>query len=222
MEKYDTVVAVFVDHEQAEAAVKKLAAIGFDKRHISVVGKAYHDDAKFAGFYGAGDRIKFWGELGAFWGGLWGWLGGLVLSLPVVGHFIALGAFANLLISVIESAIEGAVGGAILAGGLSALGAAFYGMGIPEGSAIAYETHVKANRFLVMAGGSAEEVERARVALKEFNPLRLDLHKGAKTADSGDHHATAPDQKSASRASLCHILRRFEGSISRDYSDASG
>jgi hypothetical protein len=63
MEEYDTVVAVFVDHQQAEAAVKKLATIGFDNRHISVVGKVYHDDAKFGGFYGAGDRIKFWGEL---------------------------------------------------------------------------------------------------------------------------------------------------------------
>ena len=95
MEEYHTVVAVFVDHDQVEAAVKKLAATGFDNRHISVVGRAYDDDAKFGGFYGAGDRIKFWGELGAFWGGLWGWLGGLVISLPVVGHFIALGAFAN-------------------------------------------------------------------------------------------------------------------------------
>ncbi len=192
MEDYDTVVAVFVDHRQAEAAVKKLAASGFDNRHISVVGRAYDDDAKFGGFYGASDRIKFWGELGAFWGGLWGWLGGLVISLPVVGHLIALGAFVNILISVIESGIEGAIGGAILAGGLSALGAALYSIGIPRDSAIAYETHVKANKFLVMACGSAEQAERARAVLKEFNPSHLELHKGANTADCGDHRALAP------------------------------
>ena len=171
MEECDTVVAVFVNHEQAEAAVKKLAAIGLDNRHISVVGKAYHDNAKFAGFYGAGDRIKFWGELGAFWGGLSGWLGGLVFGLPLVGHFVALGAFANILVSVIESAIEGAIGGAILAGGLGALGAALYSIGIPEDSAIAYETHVKANRILVMASGSAEEVERARVRAERVQSI---------------------------------------------------
>ena len=192
MEEYDTVVAVFVDHQQAEAAVKKLATIGFDNRHISVVGKAYHDDDEFGGFYGAGDRIKFWGELGGFWGGLWGWLGGLVLSLPVVGHFIALGPFAKLLISVIESAFEGAIGGAILAGGPGTLGAALYTIGIPRGSAIEYESNVKANRFLVMACGSAEQAERARAALKEFIPSHLDLHKGAKTADFDDHPAAAP------------------------------
>jgi hypothetical protein len=192
MEEYDTVVAVFVDHRPAEAAVKKLVAIGSGNKHISVVGKAYHNDAKVGGFYGAGDRIKVWGELGASWGGLWGWLGGLVLGLPVVGHVIALGAFASILISVIESAIEGAIGGAILGGGLSALIAALCSVGIPKDSAIAYETDVKTNRFLVMARGSAEEAERARAVLKEFKPSRLELHKSAKTADSRDHPAPAP------------------------------
>jgi hypothetical protein len=33
---------------------------------------------------------------------------------------------------------------------------------------------------------------------------------------------TAPDEKWASRAWLCHILRRFEGSIFRGYSGARG
>jgi hypothetical protein len=32
----------------------------------------------------------------------------------------------------------------------------------------------------------------------------------------------APDEKLASRAWLCHILRRFEGSVFRGYSGASG
>jgi len=72
---------------------------------------------------------------------------------------------------VIESAFEGAIGGAILAGGLSALGAALYTIGIPRDSAIAYESHVKANRFLVMACGSAEQAERARAALKEVQSI---------------------------------------------------
>jgi hypothetical protein len=60
------------------------------------------------------------------------------------------------------------------------LGAALYSVGVPRDSAIAYETHVKANRFLVMACGSAEEAERARAVLKEFNPSHLDLHKARK------------------------------------------
>ena len=75
------VVAVFSDHQQAETAVRKLAASGIDMKHLSVVGQGYHSDEKVVGFYNAGDRIKFWGKRGAFWGGLWGWLFGGVFRL---------------------------------------------------------------------------------------------------------------------------------------------
>jgi hypothetical protein len=50
------------------------------------------------------------------------------------------------------------------------LGAALCGIGIPKDSAIAYEEDVKTDRFLVMAHGSAEEVERGGTVLKEFDP----------------------------------------------------
>ena len=42
MEKTDTVIAVFADHQAAESAVKKLAASGFEMKNLSVVGKGYH------------------------------------------------------------------------------------------------------------------------------------------------------------------------------------
>ena len=119
MKKDGTVVAVFADHHPVEAAVKRLAEVGFDKKHLSVVGNGYHTNENDGGFYSTGDRIKFWGELGTFWGGLLGWFGGLFLTIPVVGHVIVLGSTAAIFISVIESVIEGAIGGAIAAGGLT-------------------------------------------------------------------------------------------------------
>ena len=67
MDIVDSVVAVFADHNAAEAAVKKLAASGFDMKNLSLVGKGYHTDEKVVGFYTAGDRVKFWGSRGAFW-----------------------------------------------------------------------------------------------------------------------------------------------------------
>jgi hypothetical protein len=79
MERTDTVVAIFADHQGAETAVKKLAEGGIDVKHLSLIGKGYHSDEKVVGFYNAGDRIKFWGERGAFWGGLWGWFFGTSL-----------------------------------------------------------------------------------------------------------------------------------------------
>ena len=184
MEKADTVIAIFVDHNSAEAAVKKLTAAGFEMKNLSVVGKGYQTDEKVVGFYNEGDRIKFWGTRGAFWGGLWGmFFGGLFLTIPVVGHVIVLGYLASM-------AIYG-IGNAIVVGGLSALGAALYGIGIPKDSVIQYETAVKADSFLVMAHGTAEEMARAKSILGTANPSRIDLHAGATAPQSADHLVAA-------------------------------
>ena len=179
MEKADTVIAVFADHKAAETAVKKLTAAGFEMKNLSVVGKGYHTDEKVVGFYNAGERIKFWGTRGAFWGGLWGmFFGGLFLAIPVVGHVVVLGYLASMAIYGIENAI--------VVGGLSALGAALYGIGVPKDSVIQYETALKADSFLVMAHGTAEEVARAKTILGTANPSRLDVHTGAKAAKPAD------------------------------------
>ena len=173
MEQADAVIAVFPDHPGAEIAVKKLAAAGFEMKNLSVVGKGYHTEEKVVGFYNLGDRIKFWGARGAFWGGLWGlFFGGLFLTVPVVGSVIVLGYLAATLISALESAV--------MVGGMSALGAALYGIGIPKDSVIDYEAAVKADRFLVMAHGPAAEVARAKAILGTTNPSRLDVHTGVK------------------------------------------
>ena len=68
VEKTNSVIAVFADHNAAEAAVKKLTAAGFEMKNLSLVGKGYHTDEKVVGFYNIGDRMKFWGSRGAFWG----------------------------------------------------------------------------------------------------------------------------------------------------------
>jgi hypothetical protein len=179
MQKADSVIAVFSDHNAAEAAIKKLAAAGFEMKNLSVVGKGYHSDEKVVGFYNTGDRIKFWGSRGAFWGGFWGlFFGGVFMTIPVVGHVIMLGYLAAMAVSAVESAV--------LVGGLSALGAALYSVGIPKDSVIAYEAAVKADGFLVMAHGSAEEMMRAKTILGAANAARLDSHAGASATEPAD------------------------------------
>jgi uncharacterized membrane protein len=170
----DTIVAVFADHNGAEAAVKKLAAAGFAMKDLSVVGKGYHTEEKVTGFYNLGDRVKFWGARGAFWGGLWGWFfGGLFLTIPVVGHVIVLGYLATMAISALETAV--------MVGGLSALGAALYSIGIPKDSVVQYEAALKSDNFLVMAHGDAEQAARAKSILGASNPTRIDAHSGLKS-----------------------------------------
>jgi hypothetical protein len=186
METADTVIAVFADHQAAETAVKKLTAAGFEMKNLSVVGKGYHTEEKVVGFYNVGDRVKFWGKRGAFWGGLWGlFFGGLFMTIPVVGHVIVLGYLGAMAISAVETAI--------MVGGLSALGAALYSIGIPKDSVIQYEAAVKADDFLVMAHGTAAEMARAKAILSTANPSRLDVHADVKAEEPADHlvHAGA-------------------------------
>jgi hypothetical protein len=35
------------------------------------VGKEYHTEEQVVGHYNTGDRMKYWGKMGAFWGGIW-------------------------------------------------------------------------------------------------------------------------------------------------------
>jgi hypothetical protein len=174
----ETVIAVFSDHQEADGAVKKLANAGFAIENLSVIGKGYHSEEKVVGFYHAGDRIKFWGKRGAFWGGLWGmFVGGVSLTIPVVGHVMILGYLAAIVVSAVE--------GAIMLGGLNALGAALYSAGIPRDSVVQYEQAVKADGFLVIVHGASEQLTRARAILALGNPSRLDLHDGLLSTLSG-------------------------------------
>jgi hypothetical protein len=90
------------------------------------------------------------------------------MMVPVFGHLVVIGYLAAMVVSALE--------GAVVVGGLSALGAALYSSGVPKNSIVAYESALKANGFLVMAHGTAEEMSRGRAILSAFNPLSLDLH----------------------------------------------
>jgi len=167
-----SVVAIFPHHDEAEEAVKKLSQAGFDIRTLSLIGKGYHSEETIVGFYNIGDRVAFWGTRGAFWGGFWGlFLSGLFMTIPVVGHVVVLGYLATLAIAVVENAV--------LVGGVSALGAALFSLGIPKDSVIKYETAVKADDFLVMAHGSAGDIARAKAVLATASPALLETHDDA-------------------------------------------
>jgi hypothetical protein len=169
----DTIIAVYEAHPGAESAIKELTAAGFTMKQLSVIGKGYHTEENVVGFYNTGDRVKFWGERGAFWGGLWGlFFGGLFLSIPIIGHVVVLGYLASMVISGVETAV--------LVGGMSAIGAAIYGLGIPKDSVIQYETELKADKFLLLVHGTPEEATRARAILGTTKPQHLDFYQGTK------------------------------------------
>ena len=98
------------------------------------------------------------------------------MTIPVVGHVVVLGYLATIAIAGIENAI--------VVGGLSALGAELYSIGIPKDSIIQYETVVKSDSFLVMAHGTAEEMARAKTILGAAQASRVDVHTGAKVPEA--------------------------------------
>jgi hypothetical protein len=178
LDQHDAVVAVFAHHQDAEDAVRKLAGSGFDMTHFSIVGQGFHSEEKVVGFYNVGDRIKFWGKKGAFWGSLWSlFFGGIFLTIPAIGPVMVLGHLAAIVVAAAE--------GAILFGGLSALGAALVSIGIPKDSVLQYEQAVKADGFLVVANGGSDEMARSKAILESSNPASIDLHKNVK-AHAGD------------------------------------
>ncbi len=158
MDHSDNAIAVYTTHADAEAAIAKLASAGFAMQDLGLIGKGFHTEEQVIGFYNNGDRVRFWGARGAFWGGMWGlFFGGLFVTVPVMGPVVVLGYLAAAALSAIE--------GAVVVGGLSALSAALYGLGIPKDTVLAYEAAVKADGYLVMARGNATEVARAKILL---------------------------------------------------------
>ncbi len=162
----NAVIAVYDAHSAAEGAVKELQKSGFDMKKLSVVGKDYHTDEQVVGYYNAGDRMKYWGKWGAFWGGFWGLLfGAAFFWVPGIGAVLVGGPLVAWIVAGLE--------GAVVIGGLSAIGAGLYSMGIPKNSIVKYETAVKAGKYLVVAHGTAAEAAKARDILSTLKPSEL-------------------------------------------------
>jgi hypothetical protein len=151
---------LFNNHGDAEAAIQSLGKSGFDLKLLSLVGKGYHTEEHPIGFYTAGDKIKSWGGIGAFWGGIWGLLiAPAVFLLPGVG----LVAMAGPLVATLVGGLEGAV----VVGGLSALGAALTRIGVPKDQVVKYETALKVDKYLLIVHGTPEQQAHARSVLSD-------------------------------------------------------
>jgi uncharacterized membrane protein len=169
MTKTNSVVAIYDTHPQAEEAIRNLQKSGFDMKKLSIVGKDYHSEENVTGYYSTGDRMMYWGKLGAVWGGFWGLLfGAAFFAIPGIGPVLVAGPLV--------AWIVGALEGAVVMGGLSAVGGALYGIGIPKDSIMKYESALKADKFILLAHGTAAEVAEARDIIQTTRPAELALH----------------------------------------------
>jgi hypothetical protein len=158
MSATNSVVAVYDSHEQAEHAVKALQLAGIDIKSLSIAGRGVHTDEHVVGYYNTGDRMKHWGKVGAFWGGFWGLLfGSAAFAIPGIGPVLVAGPLVSWIVAGLE--------GAVVVGGVSAVGAGLVSIGIPKDSVIKYEAALKTDKFLFIVHGSPNAVYGARFIL---------------------------------------------------------
>ena len=175
------VVGIFNTHTEAEQSVKELQEAGFDMKKLSIVAKNPHAEEHVVGFYNAGDRIKHWGQAGAFWGGIWGMLfGAAFFVIPGIGPLLVAGPLVTWIVGALE--------GAVVVGGISAVGAGLFSIGVPKDSILEYELALKTDKFLVMAHGTADDAEKAHRIMNGMHSAELRTH--------SLEHAWADDRES--------------------------
>jgi len=158
MSATNSVVAVYDSHDQAESAVRALQQAGVDMKSLSIAGRGTHTDEQVVGYYNAGDRMKYWGTVGVFWGGFWGLLfGSALFAIPGIGPVLVAGPLVSWIVAGLE--------GAVVVGGVSAVGAGLVSIGIPKDSVIKYEAALKTDKFLLIVHGSRDAVYGARFIL---------------------------------------------------------
>jgi hypothetical protein len=94
--------------------------------------------------------------------------------IPGLGPILAAGPVVAWIVGALESAV--------VVGGVSALGAGLYSMGIPKDSIVKYEAALKTDQFLLIAHGTAAEVAKAKDIIETTHPAECSLHSGEAVA----------------------------------------
>ena len=168
------VVASYLIHSDAEAAVRLLAAGGVPVTTISIIGRNYETHEDVQGFYHPADAARDGAGQGAWVGGLFGLMLGAMgfFVLPVVGGLMVMGP------------LSGLIAGAIAGAGVGALVNALIVAGVPRDHALKYQDRLQAGEFLVVVHGDTEAAARAHGILEGTAQTHLRTH-GATTANSG-------------------------------------
>lgn len=164
-----SVIGVYESLSGAEEAVRRLDRSGFPIRQISIVARDLESEKEVHGYVTTGDVVKSGAGTGAWVGGLFGiLLGAAFLWVPGFGPLLVAGPFAAALAGGIEGAVAGAAGGGLLG--------ALFSWGVSRKHILKYEEHLRGGKYLLIAHGNHDEVERARETLAGTNPTELNVH----------------------------------------------
>ena len=145
-----------------ETAIQSLHSHGFDMKSVSVVGRDIPGERDVVGCYRVGGSCRYRGPLGAFWEGLWEFLDGFgFFWVPDLGWILMAGPFAGWVVTNLENSS--------IFCGLTAVGSAFYSIGISRDDILQYEASLKDGGLLLIIHGSATTVENARRLFDQLN-----------------------------------------------------
>jgi hypothetical protein len=168
--------AFYPDADRAGQALEALMRRDFPMDRASLLGQASSSGDDPLGVYypSAGERMKGWGKMGAFWGGVWGLLTGAagMFLVPGIGPLLAAGP--------VVEALVGAAGGAALTGGalagagaLSQVGVAVHRMGVPQERIEETRGRLAQGEHLLLLIVGEDELEPWREALGSTEPRPL-------------------------------------------------
>jgi len=163
------VVGTYDSKSKATRAVGKLIEKDFPADRISLLHKSggMGDDMLGLAYSTSGERVKVWGEHGAFWGALWGLLVGAtgMFVFPGIGTLLAAGP--------IVEALGGVIAGATLAGGTMAgaaamteLASALHKIGIPEAELATIHSAIEQGQFIVILHCDPEQADQYTTHLR--------------------------------------------------------
>jgi hypothetical protein len=159
MTQQNALVAIYSNPGEVQEAIKALSESGFDLERFSVVGKAYLEQKEPVAYYQQGEQMMCWGDLSDFWNPLSSMTRGWAMfRIPGITPLLAIGPLAVWIVAVLDNYS--------IFNGLSALGAAFYSMGIAKDNIHEYEEALRKGNYLVCVHGPALEVMRAKKIFK--------------------------------------------------------
>jgi hypothetical protein len=89
-------------------------------------------------------------------------------AIPGLGPILVAGPVVAWIVAALE--------GAVVVGGMSALGAGLYSIGIPKDSILEYETALRTDKFLLLASGTMADAEKARDVIGNTDCESVHLH----------------------------------------------
>jgi hypothetical protein len=155
--------------ELVDAALRRLADEGVPVDNMSIITQNLESTTEVHGFVTTADVAKTTAGWGAWIGGIFGLFSGVAfLILPGVGPVLAAGSAAAWILATLEGAGGGAALGALVG---AATGPFVKKQHIPK-----YEESLKAGKYLLIAHGDRDLVDRAQKLLNDSDADSVDRH----------------------------------------------